>query len=383
VEGLRIALFTDTYPPQVNGVARTLDRFIPAIEARGAEVRVATIADPDASQDPRVERWPSIPFWAYPQLRIASPSRSRGLDLVERWKPDIVHSLTEFGVGLGGLVAATERRVPFVSSYHTHFTAYLRHYNLSALDAIGWPFLRWFHNAGRMTWAPSGIVAQELRDNGFNNVRVWSRGVDHSAFNPAFRSPELRAALGAPSDDVMLVSYVGRLAPEKGIDVAIEGMRLVLERNRGKVVFALAGDGPGEARYRATAPPATVFTGRLTGRALSEFYASADILLFPSITETFGNVVLEAMASGPALIAPDWGATTELATPETSLQFRAQEPLALADSVERLMADAGLRRRLSSAALEVAQGRTWDAVFDRLLGDYLDVLGRRSGAPAA
>jgi glycosyltransferase involved in cell wall biosynthesis len=371
--GLRLALFTDTYPPQINGVAPTLARLVKAVETRGGAVRVVTVSDPDATSDPQVERWPSIPLWVYPQLQMAAPRRDKALDLIEKWKPNLIHSTTEFGVGLGGLFGAREKRVPFVSSYHTHFTAYLRHYNLSVLDAIGWPYLRWFHNAGRMTWAPSEIVRRELEGNGFRNTRVWSRGVDPNQFHPKFRSNELRKQLGV-AEGGLLAIYVGRLAPEKGIHVALEGMRQVMERNGSKVSFALAGHGPDEARCRATAPPGTVFMGRLTGRALSEFYASGDIFVFPSITETFGNVVLEAMSSHLALVAPDEGATTELATTETALQFTAQNPAALADRVERLVNDAALRRRLADAAVAVATTRTWDAVFDRLVADYREAL---------
>ena len=370
--GLRLALFSDTYPPQINGVAPTLARLVKAVEARGGEVQVVTVSDPDAPADPQVERWPSIPFWAYPQLQMAAPRRDKALDLVEKWKPNLVHATTEFGIGLGGLLGAKEKRVPLVTSYHTHFTAYLRHYNLSVLDAIGWPYLRWFHNAGRITWAPSEIVRAELEGNGFKNTRVWSRGVDQNQFHPKFRSSELRRSLGVEEDGVLAV-YIGRLAPEKGIHVALEGMRQVMERNP-KVRFALAGHGPDEERCRATAPPGTVFMGRLTGRALGEFYASGDIFVFPSITETFGNVVLEAMSSHLALVAPDIGATTELATPETALQFRAQDPGSLAGGVEQLVKDPALRRKLADAAFAVAETRTWDSVFDRLVADYRDAL---------
>lgn len=369
---MRLAIFTDTYPPQINGVAPTLARLVKAVESRGGAVQVVTVSDPDAVSDSQVERWPSIPFWAYPQLQMAAPRRDKALDLIEKWKPNLIHSTTEFGVGLGGLFGAREKRVPFVSSYHTHFTAYLKHYKLSVLDAIGWPYLRWFHNAGRITWAPSEIVRAELEQHGFANTRVWSRGVDANQFHPKFRSNELRAKLGVPENG-LLVIYVGRLAPEKGIHVALEGMRQVMERNP-NVRFALAGHGPDEERCRATAPPGAVFTGRLTGRALSEFYASGDIFVFPSITETFGNVVLEAMSSRLALVAPDIGATTELATTETSLQFRAQDAASLAACIETLVNDAVLRKRISDAAFAVATTRTWDAVFDRLVGDYREAL---------
>ncbi len=318
-----------------------------------------------------------MPFWAYPQLRMTAPSRARALDVIEHWKPNLIHSATEFGVGLGGLIAAREKQVPFVTSYHTHFTAYLRHYNLSFLDSVGWPFLRWFHNAGRRTFAPSEMVRAELEANGFHGTRVWSRGVDQTKFNPSFRSRDLRAKFGA-DDDTILVAYVGRIAPEKGIDVALDGMRMVLERHaeagRSNVRFLLVGDGPAEERCRATAPAGTVFAGRLSGRDLSEAYASADVFVFPSITETFGNVVLEAMASGLALVAPDWGATTELATTETALQFKASDPAALADCVERLIAKPELRQRISTAAMASAATKTWDSIFDRLMDDYREAL---------
>jgi phosphatidylinositol alpha 1,6-mannosyltransferase len=376
---MRLAIFTDTYPPQVNGVSRTLERLTAAVEARGGEVKVVTVEDPEAADDARLDRWPAIPLWFYPQLRMAAPARIRALDVIERWKPTLVHSATEFGIGLSGLFAAREKGVPFVSSYHTHFEQYIKFYNLEFLDPIAWPFLRWFHNSGLRTFAPSGIVANELTAHGFRGMRVWSRGVDTVRFNPSFRSRELRARLGA-DDHTVLVAYVGRLAPEKGIGVALEGMRIALARNPGRLAFALAGDGPAEDKCRETAPPGAVFVGRLAGRALSEFYASADLFVFPSITETFGNVVLEAMASGPTVLAPDAGATTELATPETSFQFAAQDPGALASAVERLATDPLLRRRLAAAALAEAGTRTWDAVFDRLVADYREALSAPSRA---
>ena len=373
-EGLRLAIFTDTYPPQVNGVARTLERLAQAIERRGGAVRIATIADPGASADPMLDRWPSIPFWAYPQLRISAPSRQRAMELLERWKPNLVHLTTEFGVGLGGLFAAREAGIPLVSSYHTHFKAYLEFYNLSLLGPIAWPYLRWFHNSGVRTFTPSAIVARELEALQFRNMRVWSRGVDESRFSPSFRTAAMRGRLGVTRDAQVLAVYVGRLAREKGMHVLLRAMHEVRERVGERVVFALVGDGPAEQECRAAAPVGTVFTGKLTGRELSEAYAAADLFAFPSITETFGNVVLEAMASGLAVIAPDIGATTEYATPGTAAQFAGKDPAALAEAVIMLAGDASLRARTAAAGLAEARARTWDSVFDRLVGDYREVV---------
>lgn len=354
-------------------MARTLERLTQAIEARGGAVRIVTVADPDAGSDPKVERWPSIPFWAYPQLRIAAPSRQRALDVIEGWKPNLVHVVTEFGVGIGGLLAAREARVPVVSSYHTNFQAYLEFYRLSALDRIAWPFFRWVHNRGRRTFAPSEYVAHELERNGIENVRVWSRGVDAARFGTGFRNAAMREHLGV-RDARPLVLYVGRLAREKGIDTLLGAMRIVREARGDTVAFALVGDGPAEAECRARAPEGTVFTGKLTGRELSEAYAAGDIFAFPSITETFGNVVLEAMASGMAVIAPDVGATTEYATPETARQFRAGNAQSLADAILSLVDDGAARAGLQRAGLATAQARTWDAVWDKLVRDYREVL---------
>lgn len=371
--GLRLALFTDTYAPQVNGVARTLERLVPAIEVRGGAVQVITVSDPAAAAHAAIDRWPSVPFWAYPQLQMAAPSRQRALDVLEQWRPTLVHVATEFGIGLSGLFAAAELRVPLVTSYHTHFKAYLEFYGLSALDRIAWPYLRWFHNRGRRTFAPSGVVARELEAHGLGNVRVWSRGVDAAKFSPSFRTSAMRERLGA-TGATPLVAYVGRLAREKGIHVLAAAMHLVRARAGRDVAFAFVGDGPAEVECRAAAPEGTVFTGKLVGRELTEAYAAADVFAFPSITETFGNVVLEAMASGVAVIAPDIGATTEYATPETALQFAAKDPEALAAAILTLVRDGALRARLAAAGLATARGRTWDAIFDRLALDYRDAL---------
>lgn len=338
--------------------------------------------DPEAADAAGVDRWPSIPFWAYPQLRIAAPSRQRALDLIEGWKPTLVHVTTEFGVGLGGLFAAREAGVPVVSSYHTHFKAYLEFYNLTFLDGVAWPYIRWFHNRGLRTFAPSGIVARELETQGIGNVRVWSRGVDASRFSPSFRNTAMRRRLGAASDDSTLVLYVGRLAREKGIRTLLDAMhRLHAKGRQGseRISFALVGDGPAEAECRAAAPEGTVFTGKLTGRELSEAYASADIFAFPSVTETFGNVVLEAMASGLAVLAPDTGATTEFATTETALQFPAKDADVLAARIVELAADRGRRSSIAAAGLAFAKASTWDAIFDGLVREYREVIGDGRG----
>jgi glycosyltransferase involved in cell wall biosynthesis len=370
---LRLALFTDTFTPQVNGVARTLERLVAAVEARGGAVRVETVEDPGAAPDARVVRWPSAPFWAYPQLRMSAPLRADVMAGLKKWQPTLVHATTPFGIGLAGRAVAKALRVPLVTSYHTAFGEYLKHYGLGALDRASWPYLRWFHNSGRRTFAPSRHVATQLLAEGFRDLRVWGRGVDPLRFHPRFRSDAMRERMGAsPSDFV--VAYVGRVAPEKQLPLAIEAMRGVMARHP-QVRFAVAGDGPALEECRAMAPARSWFAGALTGEALASFYASADCFVFPSTTETFGNVVLEAMASGLPVVAPDIGATLEIANRDTAELFAATNAESLADAVERVLLDANRRETLRTEGARIAQARTWDAIWDGLFREYLEVAG--------
>jgi glycosyltransferase involved in cell wall biosynthesis len=380
--GLRLALFTDTFAPQVNGVARTLERLVTALERRGAAVMVETVQMPGIVEEAREHRSPSVPFWGYPQLRIAAPFARSAAERLARWRPTLVHATTPFGVGLAGRRAARALGLPLVTSYHTAFASYLEHYGLSVLDRIAWPYLRWFHNGGRRTFVPSRAVAQELEGRGFDGVRIWSRGVDLERFSEHHRSRDMRARMGA-EEGTFVVAYVGRLAPEKGVWHALAAMRIVLGRHGRQVRFVLAGDGPDEARCRAMAPAGTWFAGPLHGKDLSAFYASADAFIFPSRTETFGNVVLEAMASGLPVIAPDTGATLELAHEGTALTFPWGDPHALAGRIEWLMRDQLLRRQLRNAGLAVAGARSWDTVWDRLAADYRETAGASGVALAA
>lgn len=378
---MRIAIFTDTYPPQVNGVARTLARLTRALGDAGHGARVYTVADPRAAASGDVVRWPGIPFWGYPELRLAAPSEASVASQLRAWSPTLVHVATPFGIGLAGTSAAERMGIPVVSSYHTSFSEYARFYGFGALATPGWRYLRWFHNRTQRTYIPTRIVGDDLTARGFANVRLWRRGIDADVFNPKWRSDALRESWGADNDTVV-VAYVGRLAKEKGVDVAIDAVTTVkTPADRAtNMRFVVIGDGPHESVMRARAPEGTLFLGRLSGSALSAAYASADVLVFPSTTDTFGNVMLEGMASRLAVLAADMpqsrevcgGANADFFAPGNAIDFGAR--------LRHLVMDCAARETMRDNALRHARTCGWDAVFDALFSDYESVI-RAAGAP--
>ncbi|WP_396205797.1 glycosyltransferase family 4 protein [Gemmatimonas sp.] len=374
---IRLALFSDTFAPQVNGVARTLDRLVTALRERGGEVRVFTTDDPDATERHGVQRFPSRSFWAYPQLQLAWPKQREVRAALRDFRPSLVHAATEFGVGLAGRRAALTLGVPFVSSYHTSFTAYAAHYGLGALAVPGWSYLRWFHNVGRRTYCPTMAIVDEVTAHGFTHCREWSRGVDSTRFAPRFRSTAFRESIGA-TDDTLVAAYVGRIAPEKNVSVALDAMRAVSASRPEAARLVVVGDGPFEQTAREAAPEGSVFTGRLEGQALSEVYASADVLLFPSTTDTFGNVMLEAMASGTPVIGADVAPTREVLLPGRGWVCKAGDADALAQQLITLIDDRTALVTMRALALQFAQSRSWTAVWDTLFADYLSV--QRAGS---
>lgn len=374
--GLRLAIFSDTYPPQVNGVARTLERLACAVEARGGVARVFTVRDPESVASLDVQRYPSVPFWAYQQLRLSWPNQSRVNEDVAAFAPTLLHAATEFGIGLRGRTAARALGVPFVSSYHTSFTAYAKFYRLGLLATPGWSYLRWFHNVGLRTYCPTQSIVDEVNAEGFTSTAVWSRGVDIERFSPRFRSHDLRARLQA-ADDTLVVTYVGRIAAEKGLDVALEAVRRADAARPGRLRFVAVGDGPYEAELHRMAPVGSWLPGKLLGDELSAAYASGDVFLFPSTTDTFGNVMLEAMASGMPVVGADVGPTREQLAPDRGWLVSAGDAAAFARALVALVDDRALLVRARERALAFATSKTWAAVWDALIRDYLTLHRRR------
>ncbi len=305
-----ICVVTETYPPEVNGVAFTLARLVDGLRNRSHRVSVVrprqpAVDGPGRADDEEVTLVPGVPVPGYPGVRVGWPV---GAMLCDHWterRPDVVYTATEGPLGWSALRTARRLGIPVVSGFHTNFHGYARHYGAGWLWPLVFRYLRLFHNRTLGTLVASTELRNQLRAAGFENLSVLGRGVDARLFTPQRRSAALRAAWGAAEGD-QVVLHVGRLAPEKNVPLAIAASREMRRASRA-VRCVIVGDGPLRAALQA-AHPDVHFCGVQTGEPLGAHYASADVFLFPSETETFGNVTLEAMASGLAVVAYDYAA---------------------------------------------------------------------------
>lgn len=375
---MRIALFTDTYLPQVNGVSRTLARLVDHATARGHDVALVTPRDRDRDGRRAFLELASMRVPFYPELRLAVPMDPWSARRLDAYRPDVVHVATEFTTGWSGLTYARGKRVPVISSFHTDLPAYLTGYGFGGLEQAAWSWLRSFHADARTTLCPSWATLRQLREQEFlGDLRVWSRGVDAEAFRPAHRSVDVRARLAPGAHHILL--YVGRLAPEKRVGVLLEAFAAVRERRPG-TALVIVGDGPVRDELTAAAPEGVTFTGFLSGIELARAYAAADVFTFPSDTETFGNVVLEAMASGLPVVAPDRGGVQDSVAPdETGVLVEPGSAEAFAAGILEILDDPVRAARMRVGARSVAEGKSWDGILDEVLDVYAEAA---TAAPA-
>jgi len=311
---LRIAVVTETWPPEVNGVALTLSKLVNQLSQRQHTIQLIRPRQDKHDTGSEHAGWSEIllrglPIPRYPQLKLGFPSKK---SLIKAWsirRPDLVHIATEGPLGWSALQAARVLRLPVTSDFRTNFHSYSKHYGVGWLSKPIVAYLKKFHNRTLCTMVPTQALKAQLQAVGFDNLRVVARGVDTHLFHPGQRSQALREQWQADAQTVVLLS-VGRLAAEKNLDLIVNTYQALQRAGRPvKVVFA--GDGPYKAKLQADCPEA-IFTGMCTHAELAVIYATADLFLFPSLTETFGNVTLEALASGTPVLAFDCAAATEV-----------------------------------------------------------------------
>jgi glycosyltransferase involved in cell wall biosynthesis len=378
---MRLVLVTETFPPEVNGVARTLGRWVEAFRTRGHDVRVIRPRQPGERAGPGLVYGMPLPFYRQVRLGIAGPVRLAHL-LGDPRLPDLVHIATEGPLGFSALLAARGLGVPVASSFHTNFDHYASHYGFFGVDRLAFACLRWFHNRTLVTLVPSQATRLRLLSDGVQRVEIWSRGVDAGVFSPAHRDDRLRRGLGLGPDDVLLV-YVGRLAPEKNLAVLLQAFARLLAQApagwRERVKLVLVGAGPLTDALERAAQPGVVLAGEQHGLVLSRWYASADVFAFPSLSETFGNVVLEAQASGLPVVGFDCQGVNERVTTDVD-GLLVPVGADLAPPLWQLCQDRGQRLRMAQAARAKAQKQDWNPIFDELEERYRRLVESRPGA---
>ncbi len=363
---MNLALITETFPPEVNGVAMTFGVIARELGHRGHRVTVFRPNRPDLPGDESHAEFkevalPGMPIPGYPLLRLGLPAKGK---LLARWKkdrPDLVHVATEGPLGYSAISAAKRLGIPVTSSFHTNFHAYTKHYKIALLHqvAVGW--LRHVHNRTRRTFAPTPELCAELTGYGFRDMAVLSRGVDTRQFSPARRSEELRKEWGA-GPDTPVVIHVGRMAAEKNYPLLLKAYRAMREANPA-CRFVLAGEGPLKASLMRQTPD-SVFAGFFSRSEIGRYYASADIYVHASLTETFGNVLTEAMASGLAVTGFDYAAARKFVKDgETGLSVPVADEAAFIASAVRLATDPVLRARLRVAGRQAVEPQSWETVI--------------------
>lgn len=375
---MKLAIVTETFPPEINGVAMTFGVIARELGRRGHAVTVYRPGWPDLPGDAthsefREVTLPGLPLPGYPLLRLGLPARRRLDALWRADRPNLVHVATEGPLGASAVTAARALRLPVTSSFHTNFHIYTGHYGFGRLRRLTVAWLRYVHNRTLRTFAPTEELCRQLAGLGFTRLGILSRGIDPGEFSPARRSPALRTAWGA-GDGETVVLHVGRMAAEKNYPLlfrAYAAMQAVNPRMR----LVLVGDGPLRAALQA-AHPDGIFTGFIPRDHLARHYASADVYVHASLTETFGNVLIEAMASGLAVASFDYAAARELMHyGENGLAVPCDRPEALVAAATELVRDDALRARLRTAAAASLTEKSWEAIIRRFEADLLALAG--------
>jgi glycosyltransferase involved in cell wall biosynthesis len=373
---LKIALFTETFLPKVDGIVTRLTKTVQHLVAAGDEVLIfCPEGAPSDYCGARVVGVPAMPLPLYPELKLALP-RPAVAEALERFAPDLVHVVNPAVLGLGGIWLAKTKGYPLVASYHTHLPKYLEHYGMGMLEPLLWELLKAAHNQAVLNLCTSSAMVQELSDKGIQHTALWQRGVDTDLFRPELRSAAMRQRLLAGrSDTGRLLLYIGRLSAEK----QIERIRPVLDAMP-EARLALVGDGPYRQQLETLfAGSATHFVGYLAGDELAAAYASGDAFLFPSSTETLGLVLLEAMAAGCPVVAANRGGIPDIVS--DGINGCLYEPDgpdggagSLSAATERLLGDAERHQDLRLAARREAERWGWAGATAQLRDYYRQVL---------
>jgi glycosyltransferase involved in cell wall biosynthesis len=365
---LHITLITETFPPEINGVANTLGRLCDGLRARGHQVeliRPRQGCDQTRPSDDALLLCRGWPLPGYPGLQWGQSSMHKLLRRWKRQRPDVLYIATEGPLGLSALRAARRLGISVVSGFHTNFQQYSSQYGLGLLTRLLTHYLRWFHNRSQLTLVPSTSQRLELERRHFERLALLARGVDSQLFHPTRRRNDLRESWGLGPDDIALI-HVGRLAPEKNLGLlkrCFNSLSNAYPQRRMKLI--VVGDGPQRASLQQELPEA-IFCGSQRGETLASHYASGDLFLFPSLTETFGNVVLEALASGLGVVAYDQAAAAQhIRHGYNGVLAMPGDESAFCDAATWLLEEQETLRRVRLNARQHASRQGWPAIIEQ------------------
>ena len=377
---MRIALFTETFLPKVDGIVTRLRHTVEHLQRSGDQV---LIFSPDGGlteyKGAKIHGVPGIPLPLYPELKLAFPRPSIG-EALERFRPDLVHIVNPAVLGLAGLYYSKTLKIPLVASYHTHLPKYLEHYGLGMLEGLLWELLKAGHNQAQLNLCTSTAMVEELTAHGIERVDLWQRGVDTETFQPDLASTEMRSRLSQGHPEAPLLLYVGRLSAEKEID-RIKPILEAIPQAR----LALVGDGPYRQELeKHFAGTSTHFVGYLAGKELASAFASADAFVFPSRTETLGLVLLEAMAAGCPVVAARSGGIPDIVTDGVNgYLFNPTDEKGAIAATQALLNQVAKRETLRQNARLEAERWGWAAATRQLQGYYRAVLNSQALPSAA
>ncbi len=383
---LHITLITETFPPEINGVANTLGRLCEGLRARGHQVELVRPrqgVDQSRPSDNDLLLCRGWPLPGYPGLQWGQSSMHKLLRRWTRQRPDVLYIATEGPLGLSALRAARRLGISVVSGFHTNFQQYSNQYGLSLLSRLVTHYLRWFHNRSTLTLVPSASQRLELERRHFERLGMLSRGVDSQLFHPAKRDNVLRESWGLENDDIAIL-HVGRLAQEKNLGLlkrCVDAVQATYPQRRLKLI--IVGDGPQRALLERELPEA-VFCGTQRGEELARHYASGDLFLFPSLTETFGNVVLEAMASGLGVVAYDQAAATQhIRHGYNGVLAMPGDEEAFCDAAIWLLEERETLRRARLNARQHASRQGWPAIIEQFEDQLRGACGEQTAIAGA
>ena len=368
---LRVALFTGNYNHMRDGVSQTLNRWVSYLQEQSIPVMVfgPTSENPEIDEVGAFYPVPSIAIPGRPEYRVSVNLPAQRKRELKSFAPNLVHIATPDILGYKALRYAQRNNITVVSSYHTHFTSYLKYYNLNFLEPLSWKYLCWFYKQCRHIYVPTKSMKQTLREKGISgDLRIWARGVNTNLFNPNKKNYEWRQSFGLNDED-FVVTFVSRLVWEKNLKTYVAAVEL-LKKKYPDIQGLVVGDGPAKEEMKKMMPNG-VFTGFLRGEDLAKAYASSDVFMFPSDTETFGNVTLEAMSSGvPAVVANATGSRSLINPGINGFLAEADAPDEFAEQVSRIYNNRKLHKQMSIKAREKALNYSWSNVNSQLLENY-------------